>query len=235
METQREGITSYCNAHGLDLVETYTDEGVSGSSTEKRPEFKRMLQDAKEKKFGYLVVRSLSRFGRNTIDTLNNYDLLENQGVKLVFLKENIDTSTPTGRMFRNIMAVLAEWERDTIKERMLGGRKAKWKKFETFPAKTPYGYKWNQKKKKLEIVREEADIYRKIVKLYLHEGLSDLNIAMRLKEEGIKLRGREYASLHTLANMLKNPAYCGNYVLNRYEYDGRKRTKKRRNRPANT
>jgi DNA invertase Pin-like site-specific DNA recombinase len=227
LTTQRDGIALYCNAHGLELVQLYADEGISGASTEKRPAFMQLLQDAKARKFDYLIIHSLSRFGRNTKETINNYDLLESYGVKLIFLKENLDTSTPSGRMFRNMLAVFAEWERDVIKERMQDNKIAKWKKGGSFIGKVPFGYQWSREKKAVEINPQEAQIYQHIVDLYLHEGLSDLNIALRLKEEGIKFRGLKFPATQTIAYMLNNPAYYGNYVLNKHEYVGDRRTGK--------
>jgi DNA invertase Pin-like site-specific DNA recombinase len=225
--TQREGITLYCKAHGLGLIEIYADEGISGASTEKRPGFMQLLQDAKDRKFDCLIIHSLSRFGRNTKETISNYDELESHGVKLVFLKESVDTGTPSGRMFRNLLAVFAEWERDTIRERMSENRTVRWKDGRTFVGKVPFGYVWNREKKAIEIIQEEARIYKHIVDLYLHEGLSDLNTALRLKDDGIKLRGRKFPATQTISYILKNPAYYGHYIVNRHEYEGDRRTGK--------
>lgn len=227
LATQREMLITFCRIHGYELTKIYADEGVSGASTEKRPEFVQLLQDAKERKFDCLMIHSLSRFGRNTKETISNYDTLEGYGVKLIFLKENIDTSTPSGRMFRNMLAVFAEWERDTIKERMLENRTARWKDGRTFVGKVPYGYVWSKEKKAIEIKPEEAGIYQHIVDLYLHEGLSDLGTALRLKDEGIKLKGRKFPATQTISYMLKNPAYYGHYVVNKHEYKEDRRTGK--------
>jgi len=224
---QREGITLYCKAHGLELIEIYADEGISGASTEKRPGFMQLLQDAKDRKFDCLIIHSLSRFGRNTKETISNYDELESHGVKLVFLKESVDTGTPSGRMFRNLLAVFAEWERDTIRERMQDNKIAKWKRADTFVGKVPFGYVWNREKKAIEINQEEARIYKHIVDLYLHEGLSFLDIALRLKDKGIKLRGRKFPATQTISYILKNPAYYGHYIVNRHEFEGDRRTGK--------
>ena len=225
LQTQRDGIAAYCQGYGLELAEIYADEGISGASTEKRPGFLQLLKDAKTGKFSCLVICSLSRFGRNARELLNNYDELENHGVKLIFLKESIDTSTPYGRLLRTVMAAFSELERDMIRERTSENRIAKWKRGGTFVGKVPYGYIWNKEKKRVEINTMEARVYRHIVELYLHEGLSDLNIALRLKEEGIKFRGRKYPATQTIAYMLKNPVYYGNFVVNRHEYKGDRRT----------
>ena len=227
LATQRDSITAYCKAYGLELVTIYADEGISGASTEKRPEFLQLLNDAKASKFGCLVIHSLSRFGRNARELLNNYDELESHGVKLIFLKESIDTSTPYGRLLRTVMAAFSELERDMIRERTSENRLAKWRRGGTFVGKAAYGYRWNKDRKAVEVNPVEAKIYRHIVDLYLYEGLSDLNIALRLKDEGVKFRGRKYPATQTIAYVLKNPVYYGNFVVNRHEYAGDRRTGK--------
>jgi site-specific DNA recombinase len=229
LDTQREEIARYAQAHGATLGEIYADEGISGATTEGRPGFMRLLADAQTKKFDTLIIHSLTRFGRNARETLTNYDELEGLGVRLVFLKENIDTSTPFGRMARTMAAAYAEMERDVIKERMEGGRKVKWKKASAFIGKVPFGYRWDGKKGAIVIDKAEAQIYKHIVDLYLHEGLSDLGIALRLKQEGIKLKGRKYPATQTIAYILKNPVYYGHYVVNRHEYKGDRRTGKKK------
>jgi hypothetical protein len=109
----------------------------------------------------------------------------------------------------------------------MSENRTARWKRGGTFVGKIPFGYIWNREKKAVEINPKEAKIYQRIVDLYLHEGLSDLNISLRLKEEGIKLRGRKFPATQTIAYMLRNPSYYGHAVLNRHEYKGDRRTGK--------
>jgi DNA invertase Pin-like site-specific DNA recombinase len=223
LATQRERITTFCQAHGYNLVDIYADEGFSGASTKKRPAFLRMLRDAQAGRFNCLVVCDLSRFGRNARDALNNYEELEGHGIKLVILKENIDTSTPSGRLFRTMLAGFAEYERDVIKERMHVNRDARWKKGGTFIGKVPFGYRWNKEQKRLEVNPQEAKTYQRIVKMYVDQGMSYLDIALALKHEGIKCK-RAYFSQVAISYILKNPVYYGNYVVNRHQYDGNRR-----------
>jgi site-specific DNA recombinase len=226
LQTQRERIATYCQAHGFELTKIYSDEGISGASTKKRPGFMQLLADAKAGLFDCLIIRSLTRFARNTKETIENYDLLESYGIKLVFLKENVDTSTPTGRAFRNLLAVFAEWERDTIRERMLGGRKTKWKAGKTFVGKPPFGYQWNPEKKCLEINPQEAAVYRRMVDMYVNQGMSYLDIAVRLKREGVRCKSRPFSQA-AVSYIFKNPIYYGEWTVNRHSYDGNKRTGK--------
>ncbi|MFZ5451849.1 MAG: recombinase family protein [Thermodesulfobacteriota bacterium] len=224
LATQREKITTFCRAHGYELTRIYADEGISGASTKKRPEFLQLLQDAKEGRFDCLVICDLSRFGRNATELLNNYDRLEGHKVKLVFLKENVDTSTPHGRLFRTMLAGFAEFERDVIKDRMLGNRTARWKRGGAFIGRVPYGYRWNKEKKAIEVNPKEAAVYSRIAKMYVQEGMSYLDIALGLKREGVKCK-KSFFSPVAISYILKNPAYYGNYVVNRHKYEGNRRT----------
>ena len=221
---QKEAIEKYCQDNGYTLQAIYVDEGISGWTTKKRPAFLKMKRDAEAGKFSFIVIFNLSRFGRNTKEILINSDDFESLGVKLISLKENLDTSSPSGRAMRNMMATFAELDRDSIKERMQGGRLKKWSEGKTFVGKVPYGYRWNKESSSMEIHPEESWIYLHIVDLYLHEGLSDLNIALRLKEEGVKFRGRKYPATQTISYMLKNPVYYGSLIANRHVYDGDRR-----------
>jgi hypothetical protein len=124
----------------------------------------------------------------------------------------------------RKVLAGIAEFEHEVIREQMSENKMIRWKAHRAFIGKVPFGYVWNKTSKAVEINPEEAQIYRHIVDLYLHEGLSDLNIVLKLKEEGIKLRGRKYPATQTIAYMLKNPAYYGYLVVNKHEYDGDRR-----------
>jgi DNA invertase Pin-like site-specific DNA recombinase len=226
LATQRERIATFCRAHGYELTRIYADEGVSGASTKKPSEFLRLLEDAKAGLFHRQVVCDLSRFGRNLKELLDNYDRLEASNIKLVFLKESVDTSTPHGRLFRNLLASFAEYEREVIRVRMLGNRTARWKRGGAFVGKVPFGYTWNKERKRVEVNSQEAETYRRIVAMYVNEGMSYLDVALRLKREGVKCK-KSFFSQVSVSYILKNPAYYGNYIVNRHEYDGNRRTGK--------
>ncbi len=226
-EIQKEAIEKHCRDNNLTLQKLYIDEGKSGWTTKKRPKFLEMRKDGEEGKFNYIVVFKLDRFGRNLKEILINSDDFEAFGIRLISLKENLDTSTPAGRAMRNMMGTFAELDRDSIRERMFCGRFKKWSEGSTFVGKTAFGYIWNKKEKRIEVSPEEAKIYQHIVDLYLLEGLSDLNIALRLKSEGVKLRGKKYPANQTISYILKNPVYYGHCVVNQHEYDNVRRTGK--------
>lgn len=116
LDAQRQRIAAYCEAKDWELVEIYADEGVSAVKV--RPEFERMVAEVLADGVSHVVALKLDRLGRRASDLLALYDRLETKGVGLVFVEEGIDTSTPTGRLMRTLLAAFAEFERDLISER---------------------------------------------------------------------------------------------------------------------
>jgi site-specific DNA recombinase len=226
LSTQRQAIEKYCKSkEGVELVEIYADEGISGAVTEKRHGLLRLLEDAKAKRFDCLIIHRLSRFGRNARELLNNVEELNKNGVMFISLKENIDLANPYGRAMLGMLASIAQLERDIINEQMNENKITRWKRGDTFIGKPPYGYLWNKDKKVLEINPVESDVYKRIVNMYIHEGMSYRDITIKLKEEGIICKRAPFSNV-TIQYILNNPAYYGNYILNQYQYEGNRRKK---------
>lgn len=93
------------------LVAQYIDEGITGTSAEKRPQFMKMIEDAKQKKFDMIITREVSRFARNTVDTLQFTRMLKEYGVEVFFINDNIKTFDGDGELRLTIMATLAQDE----------------------------------------------------------------------------------------------------------------------------
>jgi len=226
LSTQRKAIEKYCKSkEGIELVEIYADEGISGAVTEKRHGLLRLLEDARAKRFDCLIIHRLSRFGRNARELLNNVEELNKNGVKLISLKEDIDFDNSYGRALLAMLAAIAQLERDIINEQMNENKIARWKRGDTFIGKPPYGYMWNKDKKVLEINPEESDIYKRIVNMYIYEGMSYRDITIKLKEEGIICKRAPFSNV-TIQYILNNTAYYGNYIVNQYQYEGNRRKK---------
>ena len=96
-------------------VEIYADPGISGTRAEKRPDFLRMIEDCRAGKIQKVLVKSISRFARNTVDALNYIRELRELGISVYFESENIDTLTPGGEVLLTILAAMAEQESRTI------------------------------------------------------------------------------------------------------------------------
>ena len=115
LAAQEQAVRSFCQAHGWDLTEIYSDAGRSGSSIQQRESLSRLLEDAQAGAFERVVFLKLDRLARNLRDLLGICDGLEEAAVGIVSIQESIDTGTATGRMIRSVLGALSEFERDTI------------------------------------------------------------------------------------------------------------------------
>jgi len=120
---QRKRIRAYCDSRSWNLARTYADEGVSSGAH--RPAFERMVSEVLGDGVGVIVALKLDRLGRSAASLLSFYERLEAKGVHVVTIEDGIDTSTANGRMMRTVLAAVAEWERDTIRDRTRNGVQA--------------------------------------------------------------------------------------------------------------
>ena len=107
-----------------EIVEVYVDQGITGTQAQKRPEFLHMIEDAKKGKFDLIITREVSRFARNTVDTLSYIRELKAVGVNLFFINDGINTATDYGELRLTIMSSLAQDESRKISERVKAGQK---------------------------------------------------------------------------------------------------------------
>lgn len=191
----------------------YEDEGWSGGNIN-RPQFTKMIKDAKLKRFTALICYRLDRIARNVNDFSSTYTILEENNIAFISITEQFDTSTIMGRAMINISATFAQIERETIAERIKDNmlelsRTGRW-----LGGTPPLGFKSvqiienNKKMYKLEVVQEEMEIVRLIYKLY-PEYKSTVPIARYLVSNYIKGKNGGDFSRNTVLQILKNPVYC--------------------------
>lgn len=118
LDAQKSRIEAWALANGLTVDQTFTDAGISGKRADNRPALQEALEAVIKTK-GILVVYSLSRLARSTKDAIGISERLDRAGADLVSLSEKLDTSTASGKMVFRMMAVLAEFERDQLAERV--------------------------------------------------------------------------------------------------------------------
>lgn len=234
-ERQVDYYTRYINSKAeWKFVGIYADPGITGTRTDKRKEFQRMMNDAKEGKIKKILCKSIARFARNTVDALQSIRVLKEIGVSVYFETQNIDTLSPGGEVLITILAAMAEQESRTISTNI------KWayqKKFQNGEVQLNYsrflGYT-KGKNGELEIVPEEASIVKRIYREFLF-GRSSAQIAKELTEDGIptpsmkpdkngnmpqkKMSGKWFPS--TVRSILKNEKYMGCAILGK-TYKGR-------------
>ena len=214
-EAQIDYYTQYIKHHAeWEYVDVYTDEGISGTNTKHRDGFNRMIKDALAGKIDLIVTKSISRFARNTVDTLVNVRKLKGHGVEVFFEKENIYTFDSKGELLITIMSSLAQEESRSISENVTWGQR---KRFADGKVSLPYksflGYRKGADGLP-EIVPEEAETVRLIYKMFI-EGASSLIIAKELTNRGIKTPGgKETWQSTTIDSILTNEKYKGDARL---------------------
>ncbi len=160
--------TDLINGHeGWELVDVYADEAVSGTKTDKREDFNRMLSDCRKGKIDKVLVKSLSRFSRNTKDCLASLRELMSLGVAVQFEKENIDTETLTTEFLVSVFGALAQQESVSISENGRQGFRRRMELGQFITTKPPYGYRLKGSGS-MEIIRSEAELVRWVFDAYL-------------------------------------------------------------------
>lgn len=196
------------------FVKVYTDEGISGLMTKKREGFQTMIKDALSGKIDLILTKSVSRFARNTVDTLTTVRKLKDKGIEVYFEKENIWTMDSKGELLITIMSSLAQEESRSISENVTWGQR---KRFADGKVSMPYkqflGYKKGSDGRP-EVVPEEAKIVRRIYQEFLL-GMTYTGIAKALGNDGILTPGgKEIWSSSTIKSILQNEKYKGDALL---------------------
>ena len=195
-------------------VEGYVDEGISGTSTEKRDSFNKMIKDAKEKKFDLILTKEVSRFARDTLDSLKYTRELLAYGVGVYFLNDNINTLDPDSELRLTIMTSLAQDEVRKLSERVKFGYQRSIKSGRVLGNNDIWGYE--KKDGKLIIVEEEAEMIRRIFELYISGKYGMNSISKILFDEGFKNKNGNPLAMTTIANIIRNPKYKGYYCGNK-------------------
>lgn len=193
-------------------VKGYVDEGITGTSDIKRDRFMQMIDDGKSGKFDLIVTKEISRFSRNTLDSIKYTRELLNHGVAVLFVNDNINTAMPDAELRLTIMASMAQDEIRRLSERVKFGMKQSIKNGHILGNDLLYGYKKDKLTGNLYIIEEEAEIVRRLFTMYGVEELSISKIALIFNNEKIKTALNKKWCTSTLTRMLKNPKYKGYY-----------------------
>lgn len=121
LDYQKDAIEKYCDGSNIKLVKLFIDKGLSGYKH--RPKFKEMNEYINNHHIDFIVTYSITRYGRSTQDLLYHITMLEGKGIKFVSIKEQFDVTTKTGKLLLGMLALIADFEAETIRERMEAGR----------------------------------------------------------------------------------------------------------------
>ncbi|MGO1368502.1 recombinase family protein [Senegalia sp. (in: firmicutes)] len=194
-----------------ELVEIFTDEGISGTSTKNRAGFNRMIEKCKNREIDYIITKSISRFARNTLDCLSHIRMLKELGIGIYFQKENIDTLDSQGEMLITLISSLAQEESHSISENTKWGVQKRFQQGKVHIPTTYFlGYDTDEEGN-IVIDEEEAKVVRRIFREYL-KGSGTQVIARKLMEEGIlTARKNTTWTSDSVYKILKNEKYMGN------------------------
>lgn len=195
---------------GWKLYEIFADEGISGTNTKKRKEFNRMITCAKNGFFDLIITKEISRFARNTLDSIYYTRILKEHNVGVLFLNDNINTLDQDAELRLAIMSSIAQEESRKTSERVKWGQKRRMEQGIVF-GRSMLGY--DVKDGKMYINEEGAKIVRLIFHKFVNEGKSTHTIAQELLAEGIRPMRADKWHNTVILRILKNEKYCGDLV----------------------
>lgn len=220
-----EQLTSYTNQMKVyteminsnkewEFAGLYADEGISGTKADKRPQFKKMIDDCHKGKIDYIITKSVSRFARNTVECLKYVRILKAKGIGIYFEEQKIDTLKNDSELYLVIYAGFAQSESESISKNITWSFR---KKFEDgtpiFQYKRMLGYRKGEDGKP-EIVPKEAEVVERIFTMYL-AGMTLEDIAKTLQAENMQFENKSFVfNRSTILSMLKNEKYCGDCIL---------------------
>ena len=194
-------------------TEVYADEAISGTQDYKRSDFMRMINDGLNKKFDLLLTKSISRFARNTVDTLSYVRKLKEKNVAIFFEEENINTLEMSGELLLTILSSVAQQESETISSHVKLGLKMKMQRGELVGFHGCYGYDYDKLTKTLSINEEEKKVIQYIFGRYI-QGVGTTMIAKELTEAGIPTRRGNPVWCETVVRkIIKNEKYKGDLL----------------------
>lgn len=214
-EAQVAYYTSYIDNHpDYEIAGIFADEGLSGTNTKKRDQFNKMIEACKEGKIDMIITKSISRFARNTLDTLNYVRGLKELGIGVIFEKENINTLDSKGEVLLTILSSLAQDESRSISENSTWGIRRKFEQGKLIINHTKFLGYTKDEEGNLIIDEKQAKIVRRIYKDYL-DGKGTNRIARELEEDGIKgWNGKAKWYESTIRGILTNEKYKGEALL---------------------
>lgn len=218
LTNQKEYFERYIKSHECwEFVGVYFDEGVTGTQTKNRAGFNRMIDECRSGNIDLILTKEVSRFARNTVDTLNYTRMLKEYGVGVLFINDNIDTRENDGEFRLSIMASVAQEESRKTSERVKWGQRRAMENGVVFGNNSIFGF--NIKNGALTVNDNEANAVRLIFHKYVNEGKGTHVIARELYEENIKppRNSKGFWSSTEILRILRNEKYVGDLLQKKY------------------
>ena len=215
LENQKRFFTEYIgDMPSWEFAGGYIDEGISGVTTKKREKFNEMIDDALDGKFDMIVTKEVSRFARNTLDSIQYTRQLLANGVAVYFQNDNINTLDEDSEFRLTIMASIAQDESRKISSRVHWGHQQAIKNGVVLGNSNIFGYR--KADKRLYIDEEQAPVVRELFELYATGKYSMKNLETYFYNKGVRNTKGNKLAHSTMANIIKNPKYMGYYVGNK-------------------
>ena len=196
------------------MIDIYADEGITGTQVSKRENFQRMISDCMNNEIDMIITKSISRFARNTLDTLKYVRMLKEKNIAIYFEDEKINTLTMDGELLLVVLSSVAQQEVENISANVKKGLKMKMRRGELVGFQGCLGYDYNKEDKSLTINEKEAEIVKYIFNRYI-EGAGGSIIGQELERLGYKTKyGSTSWSNTTVLGIIKNEKYIGDVLL---------------------
>lgn len=212
IESQLRASEEYCNRHQYQIVRTYSDRAKS-ATTDKRPEFQKMIKDSEQGLFDIVLVHKLDRFARNKYDSALYKKKLKNNGVRVVSVTENLDDS-PESIILESVIEGMAEYYSKNLAREVMKGLKENAYQCKHNGGIPPLGYDVNEEKKYV-INEKEAEAVKLIFQMYLDDYTSG-DMIRKLNSYGFRTKKETEWTKNSLTSIVRNEKYKGIYIYNR-------------------
>lgn len=213
--SQVEHYTEYIKKNNeWTLAGIYADEAITGTQVDRRIDFQRLINDCMNGDIDMIITKSISRFARNTLDTLKYVRKLKEFNVAVFFEEENINTLTMDGELLLTILSSVAQQEVENISANVKKGLRMKMERGEMVGFQGCLGYDYDPETKSISVNEKEAEIVRYIFRRYL-EGVGGMVISRELEEQGyLSPRGYKKWTETTVLGIIKNEKYKGDLLM---------------------
>ena len=190
------------------------DYGISGTSTKNRDDFNRLIADCLAGRIDVVLVKSISRFARNTVDCLTYTRMLRERGIDVFFERENIHSMSDDGELLLTLLASFAQEESRNLSENVRWRVRKGFQEGKQNGARAPYGYRWDGEC--YRIIPEQAEVVREIYRRYL-SGESAYSIAWSLGDRGVTGQNGGPIEERSVKTILANRSYTGDQILQKH------------------